>query len=198
MCSRAVLALLLLSMSGTVLAHKLQVFASADGARIEGSAYFGGGGAAPGAQISILDADGKTLAEPVPDAQGRFSFQAQAPVDHVVVARTGDGHKAEWRVTASELAAGFPGSAVPAARVPALSPGSMPTPAAVEASARPDPTLVASIEQAVSRQVAPLRQELMAAQDQARLRDILGGIGYILGIAGLAAWWRARRGSGSP
>jgi nickel transport protein len=49
------------------------------------------------------------------------------------------------------------------------------------------------IERAVARQVRPLREELMAAQDQARLHDILGGIGYILGLTGIALWWRARR-----
>jgi nickel transport protein len=38
-----------------------------------------------------------------------------------------------------------------------------------------------------------LREELIAAQDAYRLQDILGGVGYIFGVAGLALWWRARR-----
>ncbi|MBK5965704.1 hypothetical protein CCR95_16830, partial [Thiocystis minor] len=56
-----------------------------------------------------------------------------------------------------------------------------------------DPALIAAIDQAVARQVRPLREQLIAAQDEVRLRDILGGLGYILGLTGLALWWRSRR-----
>ncbi len=194
MPSRRWLALVLVLASAETLAHKLQVFAFADGARIEGSAYFAGGGAATGARISILDPAGKVLAEPVPDGEGNFSYQAQAPADHLVVAETGEGHRAQWRVGAAELAAAFPGTAAPTG-APAP-----PGPAAAQAptTAGTDEALLALIEQAVGRQIGPLRQELMAAQERARLRDILGGIGYILGVAGLAAWWRSRRAGDRP
>lgn len=183
--------LLALSLAGRpVLAHQIQVFAFADGDRIEGSAYFVGGGAAPGVVVRVLDAQGRSLAEPVPDSEGGFSYRAEAPVDHLVVAETGDGHRAEWRVSAAELAPGFPG--VLAEGMEPASPGAELAPK----DAPVDPELVALIEQAVARQVRPLRQELLAAQGQARLRDILGGIGYILGLAGLLAWWRSRRSRG--
>lgn len=49
-----------------------------------------------------------------------------------------------------------------------------------------------AIEQAVARAVRPLREQLALERERARLRDVLGGIGYILGLAGLWAWWRAR------
>jgi nickel transport protein len=50
------------------------------------------------------------------------------------------------------------------------------------------------VEQAVARQVRPLREQLIAHQDRIRLQDLLGGIGYILGLAGLVLWWRSRSG----
>jgi nickel transport protein len=56
-----------------------------------------------------------------------------------------------------------------------------------------EPELAALIEQAVARQVRPLREELLAAQGRAGLRDVLGGIGYIFGLAGVLMWWRSRR-----
>jgi nickel transport protein len=56
-----------------------------------------------------------------------------------------------------------------------------------------DPALEAAIERAVARQVRPLREEVAAARDAARLQDILGGIGYLFGLTGLALWWRGRR-----
>jgi hypothetical protein len=48
---------------GEALAHQPRVFAFADGARITGSAYFAGGGAATGARIEVRDDNGVLLAE---------------------------------------------------------------------------------------------------------------------------------------
>jgi nickel transport protein len=59
--------------------------------------------------------------------------------------------------------------------------------------ARLDPAVAAEIERAVARQVRPLREALAQAQGRAQLRDILGGVGYILGIAGIGIWWSARQ-----
>jgi nickel transport protein len=49
------------------------------------------------------------------------------------------------------------------------------------------------VEQAVARQIRPLREALQAHEERVRMRDILGGIGYIVGLAGLALWWSSRR-----
>jgi nickel transport protein len=185
-------------------AHKLQVFAFADGARIEGSAYFAGGAKAQGATIKVEDAEGHVLAELTPAPDGGFSYLAQSQVDHLIVADSGDGHRAEWRVTAPELAAGFPGAPKPVERSstaastnrstePPIHSDPLPLSFSQSAGAPSAPADLATIERAVARQVLPLREELRAAQDQVRLHDIMGGIGYILGLVGIALWWRARR-----
>lgn len=49
------------------------------------------------------------------------------------------------------------------------------------------------IETAVARQIKPLREELAAYKEQAKFRDLLGGLGYLLGLAGLGAWLSQRR-----
>ncbi len=220
---RAFAALLLLAASGLALAHKLRVFAAAEGRLVTGSAYFAGGAAATGARVTVQDGRGQTLATLTPDAAGRFSYPAPGPIDLVVVAQTGDGHRTEWRIPAADLAGAFgsgsgatvagpgrsadgtaggpAGDAAPAATsgagttASAATPAPQPTgtPAAAGPAAAPDAALEAIIERAVARQVRPLREELAAAQDRAALRDILGGLGYILGLAGLALWWDARR-----
>jgi nickel transport protein len=61
-----------------------------------------------------------------------------------------------------------------------------------------DPALEAAIERAVARQIRPLREQLIAAEDRIRLQDILGGIGFIMGLTGLALWLTSRRRSGPP
>ena len=188
------------------LAHKLKVFASAAGARIEGNAYFAGGSPAAGATVLIQDSQGRVLATLDPDEDGGFGYQAQAPVGHVVVARTDDGHEARWSISADELAPGFASAKAAEPEAPPSDAGlpSPPSPSAppngppvepqppTESRSGLDPQLTATIEQAVARQVRPLREALNAAQDQARLHDILGGLGYILGLTGLALWMRGR------
>jgi len=186
-----------------VLAHKLQVFAFAEGAQIQGSAYFAGGAKASGARIRIQDTTGKTLAELTPDAEGAFSYQATSPTDHIVIAESGDGHRAEWRVTADELAGGFPQSesippaptqGQPGASDPVTSDQTSSTakPTPETSATTPDARLLMEIEQAVARQVRPLREQLIASEDRARWHDVLGGIGYIIGLTGLALWMHAR------
>lgn len=53
--------------------------------------------------------------------------------------------------------------------------------------------MIAAIEKAVAHQVRPLREAFAQSQARAQLQDILGGIGYILGIAGLGIWWTGRQ-----
>lgn len=198
------LAVLLMPLLGTApaLAHKLNVFAAADGARIAGSAYFAGGAKATGATILITDTAGAVLAELKPAADGSFSYQARAPVEHRVIAETGDGHRAEWRVTAGELAAGFPSLPVDAQNAGADGGGAVPAMVVPHADddggevAALSPGLETAIEVAVARQIRPLREELLATRNALRLSDILGGVGYIFGLAGAALWWHARRSGG--
>ncbi|MEJ2456241.1 MAG: hypothetical protein P8103_19125 [Candidatus Thiodiazotropha sp.] len=54
----------------------------------------------------------------------------------------------------------------------------------------------AALERAVARQIRPLREALQGYEEQVRLRDIIGGIGYIVGLAGLGLWWGRRRKDG--
>lgn len=213
----AVLILALVSglMPKPAAAHRLQVFAAAAGDVIEGSAYFAGGAPAVGVRVRIESADGRVLAEIAPAADGSFSYHAKAPVDHRVVVRSADGHRAQWLVGALELApafgeagdmnlsaAGASGesgiASVTATDLAVKGPAADSAPElgpAMHETAKLDSALIAALERAVARQVRPLREELAASDARAGLRDVLGGIGYIVGLAGLALWWRCR-GSG--
>jgi nickel transport protein len=163
--------------SGVAWCHGLSIFAAADGARIEGQVRFSGGGPSAQGRVRVLDPRGALLAEIQPDAEGRFDYLAVAPEDHLLVAESADGHRAEWRIAADELAAGFAPASSVGGKAGGATGGCADLPA---------------IEQAVARAVRPLREALALERERARLRDILGGIGYILGLAGLWAWWRSR------
>jgi nickel transport protein len=170
----AALVLPCLIASAPVAAHGLEVSAFVEGDRIEGTVRGSDGGPVAGAHIRVMSPARRVLAELESDAAGGFVYLPAAPADLVIRAETLDGHAAEWTLTEAEFAGASPAR-----------PGLV-----------PDPDLEFMVEQAVARQVKPLREQLTAHQERIRLQDLLGGIGYILGLAGLALWWRSRGGSG--
>jgi nickel transport protein len=160
-------------------AHQLKVFATVTGRDITAEAYFVGGRPAANAIVAVVTLSGEALARGETDATGTFRMTASTPVDHVITVESGDGHVARAVIPASDLPQGLAAhatNALPSGR-------DCGTAAAAQ-------DLVAA---AVAQQLRPLREQLNAYEDQVRLRDILGGIGTILGLAGIALWARSRR-----
>jgi nickel transport protein len=178
--------------AGSAWAHKLKAFATAEGTTLIGYAYFSSGGRPRQASVAVTDADGNILTTTITDDEGNFRVEAKRRVDHRITVDGGDGHAATYTVTASELpdtlpaAGGQPAAPVSAATVPADPPPEMAAPAT-------DAGLRAFIDQSVSRQIRPLREQIDAYQEKIGWHDVLGGIGYIIGLGGLAFGLSERR-----
>lgn len=128
--------------------------------------------AAEGAVVEITGPDGRRLGETVLDADGRFTWTPAEAVAHTFSANLGEGLVARLTVPAEDIH----------------------LPASGAAAALPDDhALRALVAEAVESQVRPLRRELAEYKDQAGVMDALGGIGYIFGIFGVAAWVASRR-----
>ncbi len=152
-------------------AHKLKVFATAEGTDIVGSAYFAGGDKAVGLPGRILGADGSLVATFATGPDGTFRQGVAARMDHTVAVESDDGHAAQFTIPAAE----FP---------PSLPQG--------KAAAAPAGD-AAALEAAIARQIRPLREQLDAYEERIRLHDLMGGIGTIFGLFGCWAWLRSRR-----
>ncbi|MFP4058222.1 MAG: carboxypeptidase-like regulatory domain-containing protein [Candidatus Brocadiia bacterium] len=185
--------------------HKLTVFATAEGRIIRGRVYYSLSQPAAGADIRVTGPEGELLWSGEADDDGEFQFRASRRCDHTITAESADGHRDACTIQARDLA--------PKMGDPPQSPS--PTPQARETpepEARPqgeamaqdealDDDLAAAIEQAVARQVRPLRQQLEAHDQRRRLHDILGGLGYIAGLTGIVFYFlgvRRRRGQRPP
>ena len=118
--------------------------------------------------VTIASPGGETFGETTTDAEGNFEYAGPHPAGTVVfVATAEDGHRAE-----SELR-NVAGSDAPAPRlVPA------------------DVSGMKSYES----QLTELHEAIDALENRLWLRDVVGGIGYIFGLAGLWALWKARAG----
>ena len=183
----SIAALLAVLCGGAAQAHKLKVFATGEGKAIAGYVYFPGGGRAKGVTVVALGPAGQKLGEATTNDQGEFTIEARFRCDHTLVAQTADGHKASYLVEAAELAGDLPalGAASPATATPS-EPAPAEPPTLLPAG---DAQIEALVERAVSKQVRPLREQLERYEEKVRLRDVIGGIGYIVGLAGLAFYF---------
>ncbi len=90
-------------LTGPVWAHKINVFASADGRTISGYVYASGGGRLIDIPVQVYEPGGDLLLTTRTNDQGEFTFEAGFKCDHIIKVDTGDGHLASWAVTADEL-----------------------------------------------------------------------------------------------
>ena len=53
------------------------------------------------------------------------------------------------------------------------------------------------IEQVIEKELSPIKRILAENSEQKlKLQDILGGLGYILGLAGIAAYFQSKKSGG--
>ena len=191
-----VLTILLSTVPATVEAHNVSLFAWVEEDKVFTQSKFSGGRLAKNARIEVYNAAGEKLLEGRTDDQGQFTFTPPRPEALRIVLVAGSGHRGEWRVAAEEF------GLAPASQPPAggLSAGSVPSmdtaPPSQESPTPTDVELQALIESALEKKLAPIRRQLAQLAQRPSLHDIIGGLGYIMGLVGLGAYMQSRRKSG--
>lgn len=200
----ALAALLLLCSAVPALAHKVTLFAYAEGGDIVADAFYSRSNKVRQGKIIVADAaTGEKLAEITTDEAGAARFPVPpkalaARHDLKLTLMAGEGHQDEALIRASEFAPAPPAPKAPAPPAKEAG-GGKPAVQAAQAPPRLDQAELEALveraaERAVEKKVAPLRQMLeRQAGDGPRMVEIVGGIGYILGLFGVAAFVAARR-----
>lgn len=182
----------------TAAAHKVTVFAWVEGDTIHTESKFSGGKLVQGGKIEVLNAQGDRLLEGLTDDSGVFSFKVPAVGDLSVVLTAGMGHRNTWRLSAAELGAAGTGSSKPAEGQ--VAPAAQAAPADPEAVQITPGLTAAQVESIVAGQLeeklAPLTRMVAEARQERgpSPSEIVGGIGYIVGLVGLGAYLRYRKG----
>ena len=110
----------------------------------------------------------------------------------------GEGHQNQWSIPADELAAA---DGAGASELPAAAPVStqMTQPAAPPkkdsaAAAMSEAELEAVFSRVLDKKLAPVYRELALSHDKTPgIPEIVGGMGWLIGLGGIAAWARRRR-----
>ncbi|MBN1140236.1 MAG: hypothetical protein JXB25_00345 [Deltaproteobacteria bacterium] len=183
--------LLFFALASSAHAHRVMIFAWVEGDTIHTASKFSNGKRVQGGEVVVLDRQGKVLVTGKSDQQGAFSFPLPARDDLRLVLNAGMGHRAEWILAADELAAAAEPSAPPVAATPATKPEPAPATAAPPPPVIPPEELERIVDAALERRLQPIRHALAELREEkVGFREVMGGLGYIFGLMGIAAYVR--------
>lgn len=210
MAAAVVLSCLLVA--STALAHRVNVFAYVEGDMVHVECSYSKSDRVRFGEIEVKNpATGQVYLTGKTDAQGNFAFKIpeaarKAKADLQIVLKAGEGHQNDWTVEAKEYLATDPvdtpvsstdqtpiattaKTAAPAAAATAQAPQAQPQ----LAPGLTPQQLTALVEAVVEKKIAPVRKILLDEKEKGPgITEIAGGIGYLVGIAGLLAYARSR------
>jgi len=170
-----------------VFAHKVNIFAFVEGDKVYTESYFNDGKKCIDSKIEVFDNQGNKLLEGLTDEEGAFSFEIPpGDGDLKIVLTASMGHQAEYNISADELsgAAGLI-KEEPEEPVSVISP---------ETSSVDLKEIQSIIEDALDEKLKPIMREIKKSQeDKISPTEIIGGIGYIIGIFGIVAYFLSRK-----
>jgi nickel transport protein len=171
--------------SSPALAHKINIFAWAEGQTVFTESYFTGGKLIEGGMVEVFDSAGQKLLEGRTDQKGEFSFKLPQKTDLLLVLTASMGHKSDFTLKVENA-----DEAAPAAE-PAKITGEL-SPDTVTVDMRQLRTV---IEETLDLRLKPIYRSLADAKrrEGPSLTNIIGGLGYIIGIMGLILYVRSRK-----
>ncbi|MFP3981633.1 MAG: hypothetical protein ACLFUY_09580 [Desulfobacterales bacterium] len=218
----AALVLMMLFIS-PAMAHRVTVFAWIEDQTVHTVSKFPGGNKISGGTIKVYDDAGNLLVEGKTDEQGEFSFPIPENTALKIVMSAGPGHQGQWRLAEKEVRAALAGeqgsdtadtagkkedpaeenapaekTETPAAQ--GSSDTSRETASAVNRAVDKavkdavEDALDRKLDEKLDRKLAPVMRMLSDLKDPGpSANEIFGGIGYIVGLFGVAAYIYSRR-----
>jgi len=182
--------LIIIMMDVSVFAHKVNIFTYVEGDKVYTESYFNDGKKCVDSKIEVFDNQGNILLEGLTDEEGMFSFEIPSEDvidgDLKVVLTASMGHRAEYIIRADELR-----------DVAELIEEKLEEPVTVlspEVSSFDLKEIQSLIEDALDKKLEPIMREIKKSQeDSISPTEIIGGIGYIVGIFGIIAYFLSRK-----
>lgn len=185
---------LIVAIAQPAFAHKVNIFAYTEGNTVFTESYFNDGKKCVNSLITVFDNQGNKLLEGTTDKDGIFSFEIPRHTDLKIVLTASMGHRAEYVFKKSELSGSVSETEPDAPDIP---------PSRIPKQEQEKTTmdnvdmaqLQSLIEQSLDKKLAPIKK--MIAKNRMEqgpsLVEVIGGIGYIFGIMGLAIFFKNKR-----
>ena len=165
------------------MAHKVMIFAWIEGDTVFTESKFSGGKKVIHAPVEIFDKDGKKLLEGKTDNKGEFSFKIPKVSDLRIVLNAAMGHKAEWTVPESEIRES---GDIVEKKSTAEPSGPIPVGLSKEEVQK-------IVEDSLDKKLRPIVRMITESKNtKPSLTEIIGGIGYIFGLMGVALYFKNR------
>jgi len=201
-CTIITVLIVLFSLAGPAAAHKVMIFAWVNGNTVHTESKFSGGRKVKSGKIEVFDPQGKLLLSGKTNEQGEFSFPVPQSTALKIVLNAAMGHRGEWTISKDEIVNAGSGetatsptqNAAAEKIVPAVETKNSAVQALAVTTALSAEEIQHVVEKALDRKLEPIYRMLAESQEhKPTITDIIGGIGYILGLVGLAAYLHARR-----
>lgn len=177
-------------LAGPCFAHKVRIFAWNEGDTIHTESKFSGGKAAQNATVTVIDTStGAELIRGTTDKRGLFQFPIPETKSEEldIIVNSGDGHKNHWRYEINPTV----NNSATTPEINQTKLDVLPPPTSLNLS---QDQLTSLMDNLLESKLAPIRQQLAQLQErEPSIQDILGGIGYIIGLAGIAAYMKSRK-----
>ncbi len=179
------------------MAHRVNVFAYVEGGEVVVECSYSKSKRVRHGTIEVLDAaSAKPLLQGTTDEEGLFRFPVpdaarKSGSDLRILLRAGEGHQNESAEFMDEKASVPPASAAEALAKPVAAVGQGGSGTQATGLSRSDVEEVVSA--ALDAKLAPIKRALLdQSQRGPGIQEIVGGIGWILGLLGLAAYFKSR------
>ena len=184
-----------------VSAHRAMIFAWIDGDIVHTQSKFNGDRKAIGAHVEVYDSNGHKLLSGKTDTNGDFSFKLPQKTALKIVLQAGSGHHVEWKISAAEIEEASGKEVFTEGKNPKVAVHSSQTAETdpIKESPKKMVTLEYNelqkiIDESLDKKLAPIIKTLADIYNRGpSIRDIIGGIGYILGLVGIALYVANRR-----
>ena len=185
--------LIIIMINISAFAHKVNIFAYVEEGKIYTESYFSDGKKCVESKIEVFDNQGNKLLEGLTDKEGMFSFEIPAEDviggDLKLVLTASMGHRAEYIIRADEL-----GDIKGLIEEKIEEPVSVISP---ETSSVELKEIQSIIEDTLDEKLKPIMREIReikkSQEDRISPTEIIGGIGYIIGIFGIIAYFLSRK-----
>jgi len=176
------------------MAHRVYVYAWVEGNKVFTESYFSSGERVRDGQILVFGPDEKKLLEGKTNKKGEFSFQIPQKTDLRIVLNAAMGHKGEYVLKAKDMG---------------LNPGVDTTQEKeklkIEKAAKAksqnvmggisEEKIKAIVGEVIDERLKPIARSIALLREEKGpgVTEIIGGIGYIIGLVGIALYFKSRK-----